>query len=187
VQVRQVVAPGAILDILTAAKRAIDGVAKPVYIDTARREGRSQQGGQRTMAAETKETGKMHARPLSPHLQIYRPQITSVLSITHRITGVALATGTLLLVWWLAAAALGEAAYARVGAFVGSPIGLLLLFGWSLALFYHLANGIRHLFWDTGRGFDLSTAEKSGYAVLAFALAATVVAWTLGFAVLGGR
>ncbi len=139
------------------------------------------------MAAETKESGKIHARPLSPHLQIYRPQITSVLSITHRMTGVALAVGTLLLVWWLAAAALGEAAYARVGAFIDSPIGLLLLFGWSLALFYHLGNGIRHLFWDAGRGFDLPTAEKSGYAVIAFALAATLVAWVVGLAVLGGR
>lgn len=139
------------------------------------------------MAAETKETGKMHARPLSPHLQIYRPQFTSVLSITHRATGVALGVGTLLLVWWLAAAALGEAAYASFGAFVDSPLGLLMLFGWSLALFYHLGNGIRHLFWDAGRGFDLSTAEKSGYAVVAFALAATLVAWVIGLAVLGGR
>jgi succinate dehydrogenase / fumarate reductase cytochrome b subunit len=139
------------------------------------------------MAAETKETGKMHARPLSPHLQIYRPQFTSVLSITHRATGVALGVGTLLLVWWLAAAALGEAAYASFGAFVDSPLGLLMLFGWSLALFYHLGNGIRHLFWDAGRGFDLATAEKSGYAVVAFALAATLVAWVIGLAVLGGR
>jgi succinate dehydrogenase / fumarate reductase cytochrome b subunit len=139
------------------------------------------------MAAETKETGKMHARPLSPHLQIYRPQFTSVLSITHRATGVALGVGTLLLVWWLAAAALGEAAYASFGAFVDSPLGLLMLFGWSLALFYHLGNGIRHLFWDAGRGFDLATTEKSGYAVVAFALAATLVAWVIGLAVLGGR
>ena len=139
------------------------------------------------MAAETKQPGKLHPRPLSPHLQIYRPQYTSVLSITHRATGVALAVGTLLLVWWLAAAALGEAAYARVGAFMDSPLGLLVLFGWSLALFYHLGNGIRHLFWDAGYGFDLKTAEKSGYAVLAFTLAATLAAWVIGLAVLGGR
>jgi len=185
--VRQVFAPRLFLGLCAAVKRAIDGVAKPVYIDTARRKGGANKGASATMAAETKETVKMHARPLSPHLQIYRPQFTSVLSITHRITGVALAVGTLLLVGWLAAAALGEAAYARVGGFIDSPIGLLLLFGWSLALFYHLGNGIRHLFWDAGRGFDLPTAEKSGYAVIAFALVATLAAWVIGLAVLGGR
>jgi succinate dehydrogenase / fumarate reductase cytochrome b subunit len=139
------------------------------------------------MAAETKHTVKTHARPLSPHLQIYRPQITSVLSITHRATGVALSAGTLLLVCWLISAATGEAAYARLAAFMASPIGLLLLFGWSVALFYHLGNGIRHLFWDTGRGLDLPTAEKSGYAVLAFTAVATLVAWIAGLAAMGGR
>lgn len=126
-------------------------------------------------------------RPLSPHLQIYRPQITSVLSITHRITGVALAAGTLLLTWWLAAAASGDAAFSVASAFIGSWFGMLMLFGWSMALFYHLANGIRHLFWDAGYGFDLPTAEKSGYAVLAFTLVATAAAWLIGLAVLGGR
>lgn len=139
------------------------------------------------MAAEIKTPGKVHPRPLSPHLQIYRPQYTSILSITHRVTGVALFVGTLLLVWWLAAAAFGEASYARAAAFIDSPLGLLMLFGWSLALFYHLGNGLRHLFWDAGYGFDLKTAEKSGYAVIAFALVATLAAWVVGLAVLGGR
>ncbi len=89
-------------------------------------------------------------RPLSPHLLMYRPQLTSVLSITHRMTGVGLAAGTLLLVDWLAATAAGEAAFETAHAVIGSFIGRLFLFGWSFALFYHLCNGIRHLLWDMG-------------------------------------
>ncbi len=84
-------------------------------------------------------------RPLSPHLQIYRWQLTSVLSILHRAAGVALTAGAILLVWWLVAAASGPDAYESVADFLGSWLGLLLLFGWSLSLFYHLCNGIRHL------------------------------------------
>jgi succinate dehydrogenase / fumarate reductase, cytochrome b subunit len=140
------------------------------------------------MASEqSSASAQTRQRPLSPHLQIYRPQITSVLSITHRITGVALSVGTLLLTAWLVAAASGNAAFSSVSAFIGSPIGMLLLFGWSVALFYHLANGIRHLFWDAGLGFDMPIAEKTGYAVLAFTLVATLLAWFVGLAVLGGR
>src|SRR3546814_2392413 len=86
-------------------------------------------------------------RPLSPHLQIYRPQISSVLSILHRATGIALAVGTLLLVYWLTAAAAGPEAFSTAQALIGSFIGRLFLFGWSFALFYHLGNGIRHLAW----------------------------------------
>jgi succinate dehydrogenase / fumarate reductase, cytochrome b subunit len=140
------------------------------------------------MASEpTNAAAQNRQRPLSPHLQVYRPQITSVLSITHRITGVALAVGTLLLTWWLVAAATGNAAFSNVSAFIGSPLGLLMLFGWSVALFYHLGNGIRHLFWDAGLGFDMATAEKTGYAVLAFTAVTTAIAWFVGLAVLGGR
>jgi succinate dehydrogenase / fumarate reductase cytochrome b subunit len=84
-------------------------------------------------------------RPLSPHLQIYRWQLTSVLSILHRAAGIALSVGAVLLVWWLVAAASGPAAYSRAAGFFGSWIGLVLLFGWTAALFYHLCNGIRHL------------------------------------------
>ena len=94
-------------------------------------------------------------RPLSPHLQIYRWQLTSVLSILHRASGVTLSAGTILLVWWLIAAASGPEAYEGVQDFLGSWIGLLLLFGWTLSLFYHLCNGIRHLVWDTGHALDL--------------------------------
>src|ERR1700741_74027 len=96
------------------------------------------------------------ARPLSPHLQIYRPQLTSVLSILHRATGIALGVGTLLLVYWLIAVAAGagaRAAYDVAQRLIGSWFGRLLLFGWTLAFFYHLANGVRHLAWDAGYGF----------------------------------
>jgi succinate dehydrogenase / fumarate reductase cytochrome b subunit len=103
-----------------------------------------------------------------------------VLSITHRATGVALAAGTVLLAAWIIAAAIGPEAYARVA---GSWFGQLLLFGWSVALFYHLLNGIRHLVWDTGRGFDLAIMEKSGKAVVAGTVALTALAWILAKAV----
>ena len=124
-------------------------------------------------------------RPLSPHLQIYRPQLTSILSITHRAAGVALAVGTLLLVYWVVAAASGPEAYASAQRCIGSVLGRLCLFGWSVALFYHLCNGIRHLFWDAGYGFELKTAYASGYAVLAGTAVLTVLAWILAYSVMG--
>jgi len=120
-------------------------------------------------------------RPLSPHLQVYRFQWTMALSILHRITGVALAFGTLLLVWWLVAAASGPEAFATVQGFIGSILGRLLLFGWTLALFYHLCNGIRHLFWDAGYGFELDVAYRSGLAVLGASVALTLISWILGY------
>ena len=116
-------------------------------------------------------------RPLSPHLQIYKPQLTSVLSITHRATGIFLAIGTLLLAYWLMATAYGPDAYARVQNFFGSAIGLILLFLWTWSLFYHLCNGIRHLFWDAGYGFDLASVYKSGWTVLIASVILTVVCW----------
>jgi succinate dehydrogenase / fumarate reductase cytochrome b subunit len=125
-------------------------------------------------------------RPLSPHLQIYKPQLTSVLSILHRITGVALAIGTLLLVWWLIAAAAGPGAYDSAQSFIGSILGRLLLLGWTFALFYHLANGIRHLLWDAGWGFELSTAYTTGWLVVIVSIVLTVVSWLGGYAALGG-
>ncbi len=120
-------------------------------------------------------------RPLSPHLQVYRFQWTMALSILHRITGVALAVGTLLLVWWLVAAASGPEAFATVQGFIGSILGRLLLFGWTLALFYHLCNGIRHLFWDAGYGFELDVAYRSGLVVLGASVALTLISWILGY------
>jgi succinate dehydrogenase / fumarate reductase, cytochrome b subunit len=121
-------------------------------------------------------------RPLSPHLHIYRWQLTSVLSILHRAAGVALTVGTLLLVWWLVAAANGPDAFESAQRFLGSWLGLLLLFGWSVALFYHLCNGIRHLWWDTGRGLDLRSVYASGWAVLAGTAILTILAWVVGIA-----
>jgi succinate dehydrogenase / fumarate reductase cytochrome b subunit len=125
-------------------------------------------------------------RPLSPHLQIYRPQLTSVLSITHRGTGIALVAGTLVLVYWLLAAASGPEAYASAQALLGSWIGRLVLLGFSFSLFFHLCNGIRHLFWDAGLGFELKTAYASGTAVVVVSAAMTVIAWSLAYFLRGG-
>ena len=116
-------------------------------------------------------------RPLSPHLQIYKPQLTSVLSFSHRATGVALAVGSLFLVWWLVAAVSGGGAFDAAQAFWGSWLGILMLFGWTFSLFFHLCNGIRHLAWDAGYGFELKEAYASGWAVVAASGVLTVIAW----------
>jgi succinate dehydrogenase / fumarate reductase, cytochrome b subunit len=124
-------------------------------------------------------------RPLSPDLQIYRPQLTSVLSITHRLTGVAISIGSPLLVYWLIAAAAGPSAYAALYGFLASWLGLLLLLGWTFSLFFHLCNGIRHLFWDAGYGFDLQTIYASGWAVVAISIVLTLAAWIISFGMKG--
>jgi succinate dehydrogenase / fumarate reductase cytochrome b subunit len=124
-------------------------------------------------------------RPLSPHLQVYRPQLTSVLSILHRATGFGLAVGTLFLAWWLVAAAAGPDQYALVEAFFASWVGYIVLVGFSWALMYHLCNGIRHLAWDAGWGFDLPTAYASGWAVVAGSFILTGLAWVVGCSVAG--
>lgn len=118
-------------------------------------------------------------RPLSPHLQIYKPQITSVLSILHRATGVAAGVGSLLLTWWLIALAAGPDSFAVVQDFVGSVVGIIILIGFSWALFYHLCNGIRHLTWDLGWGFELSQVTISGWAVVIASVVLTIIAWVL--------
>ena len=118
-------------------------------------------------------------RPLSPFL-IYKPQLTSVLSFSHRATGVALSVGTMFLVWWLVAAATGDDAYAAARWFFGSWLGMLMLLGWTFAFFFHLCNGIRHLFWDAGLGFELRTAYASGWAVVAASGVLTVIAFVAG-------
>ena len=125
-------------------------------------------------------------RPLSPHIQVYRPQITSVLSILHRITGVALTFGTLFLTWWLVSAAYGPEAFDASQAFLGSWFGHLLLWGFTFSLFYHLGNGIRHLAWDFGWGFELPDVRKSGLAVLAFAAVLTLITLIAAYAAGGG-
>ena len=125
-------------------------------------------------------------RPLSPHLQVYKPQLTSILSILHRLTGVALGGGTLLLTWWLVAAAYGPEHFATAQAFIASWIGRLVLFGFTFSLFYHLCNGIRHLFWDAGWGFELKTAYASGWLVVIASLGLTLISWIAGYAMRGG-
>lgn len=119
----------------------------------------------------------MTQRPLSPHLQVYRWRLTMAMSILHRATGAALALGTLMVVWMLLAAASGEAAFSQFVVCVTSLPGQILLFGWSVALFYHMSNGIRHLFWDIGKGFELRTAYGSGYAVLIATAVLTMAVW----------
>jgi succinate dehydrogenase / fumarate reductase cytochrome b subunit len=116
-------------------------------------------------------------KPLSPHLQIYKPQMTSVMSILHRMTGVALAIGTLMVSWALIALASGPSAFEVFTGFAGSPLGLIMLFGWSVALYYHLCNGIRHLFWDMGYLFKLKNAFAAGYGVLIATGILTAATW----------
>jgi succinate dehydrogenase / fumarate reductase, cytochrome b subunit len=118
-------------------------------------------------------------RPLSPFMfpTWYRFQITSALSILHRLTGIALAIGSILLTWWLVSVATGGDLFAATHVFITSQIGRLLLFGWSIAFFYHLSNGIRHLAWDAGYGFEIKQAYRSGYAVLTATALLTTLAW----------
>ncbi len=116
-------------------------------------------------------------RPLSPHLSVYRPQWTSVLSICHRITGVGMTLGAGLVVWWLLAAATGEDYFEFVDGILTSWLGHLVLLGLTWALAFHFLNGIRHLWWDTGRGYDLDKVELSGKIVVAGSLILTVILW----------
>ena len=122
-------------------------------------------------------SSKKIQRPLSPHLQVYKPQMTSVLSILHRMTGFAMAVGILVVVWMLVAAASGEQAYNVFLHYAGSKIGMVLLFGWSVAFFYHMSNGIRHLFWDMGYLFKLQNAFRAGYVVLLSTVVLTGLLW----------
>lgn len=122
-------------------------------------------------------------RPLSPHLGVYRFLLPMVLSITHRASGVFLAMGSLLLVYWLMSAAAGPASYAQAEAVFGSLVGRLALIAWTVALYYHLCNGIRHLFWDIGKGFAIADAYRSAYLVLGATVVLTAMTW---FAILTG-
>ena len=116
-------------------------------------------------------------RPLSPHIHIYRWYFTMALSIAHRASGIALAAGLFLLTWWLVALASGPEAFARVQAVIDSWFGTLVLFGYTISIFYHMGNGIRHLAWDAGYGFDVEVARQTGIAVLAFAGVMTILVW----------
>lgn len=125
-------------------------------------------------------------RPLSPHLQIFRPVITMTMSILHRITGAGLYLGSLLLAWWLMAAAVGPNAFATAQSFMASAIGQLILFGFTWALMHHMLGGIRHLIWDTGRAFDRAEREWLARASLYGGIVLTLALWGLAYLVLGG-
>ena len=122
-------------------------------------------------------------RPLSPHLQVYRWQITMTMSILHRVSGVILTFGAFALAWWLMAVATGGESYERAARCVASPLGKLILFGFSLALVYHLLNGIRHLLWDAGWGFEIPEFYRTGWTVAVLTVALTAAIW---FVALGG-
>jgi succinate dehydrogenase cytochrome b subunit len=125
-------------------------------------------------------------RPLSPHLFIYKPMLTMLMSIVHRITGAGLYFGTLLLAWWLLAAATGPSAYAGIGSFMSSFFGRLILFGYTWALMHHMLGGIRHLIWDNGYGFGAQQREWLAIATLVGSIGLTLIVWVLGYLVMGG-
>jgi succinate dehydrogenase / fumarate reductase cytochrome b subunit len=127
--------------------------------------------------------GSTVRRPLSPHLQIYKPQMTSTLSILNRLSGIATSVGTLLMVWWLVASAGSPGAYATMMGFVDSFFGFILLFGWTLSLVYHFIGGLRHLAWDAGYGYELPQVYASGWAAIIATGVITVLIWIIGLAV----
>ena len=127
--------------------------------------------------------GELVHRPLSPHLQVYRWPLSMALSILHRVTGLALGIGTLLLTWWLVAVASTDSIFDWTQRFMGSAIGILLMFSWSLALIFHFFSGIRHLFWDAGLGFAAPSYKISGWAVIVATGICTTLVWIVALAV----
>ena len=130
--------------------------------------------------ADTRNAG----RPLSPHLQIYRGGLTMLMSIVHRATGIALYAGTILLVWWLSAAATSDAYFDLVQSIFGSWIGQLVLFGFTWSLVHHTIGGIRHMIWDIGAGFDLPSVELGAKLSIAASVVITIVLWVIGYGVM---
>ncbi len=130
--------------------------------------------------------GPQRPRPISPHLQIYKPMLTMVMSILHRVTGAALYFGMLVIAWWLIAAASGPNAYANVEWFIGSLIGRVVLFGFTWALIHHALGGVRHLIWDTLRGFEPADREFLTLASLIGSIALTFIIWAVGYLAMGG-
>jgi succinate dehydrogenase / fumarate reductase cytochrome b subunit len=118
-------------------------------------------------------------RPLSPHLQVYRWQITMVLSIAHRITGCALGVGALVLAYWLSSALYGPESFATAQVILGSPIGILCLIGWTFCFWFHFCNGLRHLAWDTGWGFEIPKLYATGWTVIVAAVVLTAATWLI--------
>ncbi len=127
------------------------------------------------------QTQQNSGRPLSPHLSVYKPQISSTLSILHRATGVALGAGVLVLMWWLLAISSGPAAYDQFMVCMTSIPGRLILLGFTVALNYHLLNGIRHLYWDTGRGFEIDSLHRTGWMVVIGTALLTAIEWALAY------
>ncbi len=136
--------------------------------------------------AELEAGTAQRARPLSPHLQIYKPMLTMVMSIVHRITGAALYFGMMLLAWWLIAAASGPNAYADFEAFAGSIIGRIILIGYTWALMLHMLGGIRYLIWDTLHGLDPADREMLVLATLIGSIALTILLWVIVYFAMGG-
>lgn len=132
------------------------------------------------------ETKMPVERPLSPHLMIYRWPVTMVMSIVHRITGGGLYFGTLLVAWWLIAAAAGPNAYSIFATVMNSYLGRLVLFGYTWALLHHMLGGVRHLIWDTGYGFSAAERERLSFATAIGSVSLTVILWVLGYLVMGG-
>jgi succinate dehydrogenase / fumarate reductase cytochrome b subunit len=130
--------------------------------------------------------GARRPRPISPHLQIYKPMLTMMMSIAHRITGAAWYFGMLLLAWWLIAAASGPNAYADFEWFTGSIIGRIILFGYTWALMHHLLGGLRHLIWDTLHGFEPADREMLALATIVGSIALTLLLWGIGYLAMGG-
>ena len=127
---------------------------------------------------------KSAVRPLSPHLQIYKPMLTMMMSIMHRITGMGLYFGIILLAWWLTAASISDSYFDFVQGFFGHWFGRLMLFGFTWALIHHALGGLRHLLWDTGRGFDLNVVEWLARANLAGSIILTLLLWIIGYGVM---
>lgn len=136
--------------------------------------------------AHSKSRTARTARPLSPHLQIYKPLINMVMSILHRLTGVALYVGTLLLAWWLMAAAAGPQYFDFVSAIFGSLPGRIVLFGYTWALVHHMLGGLRHFIWDTGRGLDIPTVNALSWSTIIGSVMITLAIWGLGLGLAGG-
>lgn len=124
-------------------------------------------------------------RPLSPHLQVWRWHVTMFTSIFHRATGIALYVGMLILAGWAVALASGSDVFIAYRAALGSPLGLVVLFGLTVSFLYHLANGVRHLVWDAGKGFEPRTADMTGWAAIAFGFVAAVLIWIIAFLGMG--
>ena len=132
------------------------------------------------MSEAAKGTGRGPAdRPMSPHLSVWRWHVTMATSIFHRGSGIALYVGVVILAGWVLALASGPGGYGAYMGLLASPIGLLVLFGLTVAFLYHLANGVRHLFWDAGKGFEPKTADMTGWAAIVFGVVAAVLIWII--------